>query len=26
VTGTGFSDFGFLDGWTPVWRAERSYT
>ncbi|MBL8173252.1 MAG: TonB-dependent receptor [Bryobacterales bacterium] len=26
VTGFGFSDIGFLDTWTPVWRYERSYT
>jgi hypothetical protein len=26
VTGFGFSDIGFLDTWTPVWRHERSYT
>ena len=24
--GFGFSDIGFLDTWTPVWRHERSYT
>ncbi|HBY63971.1 MAG TPA: hypothetical protein DEH78_29460, partial [Solibacterales bacterium] len=22
----GFSDIGFLDTWTPVWRKERAYT
>jgi hypothetical protein len=26
ITGFGFSDIGFLDTWTPVWRHERSYT
>jgi outer membrane receptor protein involved in Fe transport len=26
ITGFGFSDIGALDTWTPVWRAERSYT
>lgn len=26
ITGFGFSDIGFLDTWTPVWRYERSYT
>jgi hypothetical protein len=26
ITGFGFSDIGFLEGWTPVLRAERSYT
>ena len=26
ITGFGFSDIGFIDTWTPVWRHERSYT
>ncbi len=26
LTGFGFSDIGFLDTWTPVWRHERSFT
>ena len=26
ISGFGFSDIGFLDTWTPVWRHERSYT
>ena len=26
LTGFGFSDIGFIDTWTPVWRHERSYT
>jgi hypothetical protein len=26
ISGFGFSDIGFLDTWTPVTRAERSYT
>jgi outer membrane receptor protein involved in Fe transport len=26
ITGYGFSDIGFIDTWTPVWRHERSYT
>ena len=26
LTGFGFSDLGFIDTWTPVWRHERSYT
>lgn len=26
LTGFGFTDLGALDGWTPVWRKERSYT
>jgi hypothetical protein len=26
ITGFGFSDIGFLDTWTPVWRHERGYT
>ncbi|MBI4905495.1 MAG: TonB-dependent receptor [Acidobacteria bacterium] len=26
ITGFGFSDIGFLDTWTPVWRYERAYS
>ena len=26
IYNTGFSDIGFLDTWTPVWRHERAYT
>lgn len=26
LTGFGFSDLGAIDGWTPTWRHERSYT
>src|SRR6185295_18996958 len=26
ITGFGFTDLGFIDTWTPVWRHERSYT
>ena len=26
ISGFGFSDIGFIDTWTPVWRHERSYT
>ena len=26
ITGFGFSDIGFIDTWTPVWRHERSYS
>ncbi|MBI3208821.1 MAG: TonB-dependent receptor [Candidatus Solibacter usitatus] len=26
VTGFGFSDIGFLETWTPVWRHERAYS
>ncbi len=26
LTGFGFSDLGFIDTWTPVWRHERAYS